>query len=339
MPKFFRFISDFPTSYCRVFYVARALLQVTKSRLNRLGSVNLLIAETTKLNFSFGSKKILHDVNLSIPAGSIYCFLGPNGAGKTTTLRLLLGLLKAGRHQISIFGQELFSNRRSILHRIGCLIEQPSLYQHLTGRENLEIYRLSYLCDKKRPDEVLNIVGLQYAREQGVKTYSLGMKQRLAIAIALLNDPEFLILDEPTNGLDPEGIIEIRQLIKKLNFDFQKTILISSHLLSEVEKIATHFAIIHKGHMLFQGRRDELQKLNSNLEAVELETTDNKKALVLLEPKFQIKKNDHSGIRIDNVNKEQIPLLIELLVKENIGIYRVGVTQNSLEEIFIEMVS
>ncbi len=301
--------------------------------------MNQLIAETHRLNFSFGSKKILHDLKLSIPKGSIYCFLGPNGAGKTTTLRLLLGLLKVDRKLISIFGLELSSNRKSILSRLGCLVEQPSLYQHLSGRENLEIYRLSYMCDKSRVDEVLSTVGLQYASTQRVSTYSLGMKQRLAIAIALLNDPEFLILDEPTNGLDPEGIIEIRELIKTLNAEFNKTILISSHLLSEVEKIATHFGIIHKGHLLFQGGKDDLQKLNSYSRTVELETTNNEKASGLLAGKFQFNKTDHSAIKIDNLNKEQIPMLVALLVENNVGIYKIGVVQNNLEDIYIKMVS
>lgn len=265
--------------------------------------------------------------------------MGPNGAGKTTTLRLLLGLLKADQNAISIFDQQLFFNRMSILRRVGALIEEPSVYLHLTGRENLKIYRLCYSCDKKRVDEVLEIVDLHHADKQPVKTYSLGMKQRLGIAIALLHDPEFLILDEPTNGLDPQGIIEIRLLIKRLNTDFLKTILISSHLLSEVEKIATHFGIIHKGRLLFQGSREALLKLKSDSHSVELETTNNEKAAVLLGDRFRIRKINHAVLQVSSVGKEEIPTLSAFLVKKNIGIYRIGVLANNLEDIFIEMVS
>lgn len=299
-----------------------------------------LIAQTHHLNFSFSSsKKILHDLNLNIPQGSIYCFLGPNGAGKTTTLRLLLGLLKADQNAISIFDQQLFFNRMSILRRVGALIEEPSVYLHLTGRENLKIYRLSYSCDKKRVDEVLEIVDLHHAGRERVKTYSLGMKQRLGIAIALLHDPEFLILDEPTNGLDPQGIIEIRQLIKRLNTNFRKTILISSHLLSEVEKMATHFGIIHKGRLLFQGSRDALLKFSSESQRIELETTNNEKAAALLGDRFLVRNINDCVLQVSSVGKEQIPTLSAFLMKENIGIYKIGVLANNLEDIFIEMVS
>lgn len=298
------------------------------------------IIETHHLDFSFTShKKVLHDVNLSVPRESIYCFLGPNGAGKTTTLRLLLGLLKAKPHTISIFGEELLANRRSILARTGSLIEQPSLYAHLTAAENLEVYRLAYLCSRERISEVLQIVGLHHASNQLVKTFSLGMKQRLSIAIALLHDPQLLILDEPTNGLDPEGIVEIRQLIKRLHSEFGKTILVSSHLLSEVEKIATHFGIIHKGKLLFQGTKEDLQRRQPEQHMVELETVDTERAAQLLKHKFIVKKMNDSVLHVNDVRKEQIPALAEMLVQEKIAIYKINTPQNNLEEIFFKIIS
>src|SRR5687768_12450469 len=188
--------------------------------------MNNLLIETKALSYNFNNGvKTLDNINLQVAGGSIYGFLGPNGAGKTTTLRLLLGLLKKQQGGITLFGKDVQQHRMDILRRLGTLIEQPSLYLHLTGKENLQIFRLTYQCSKSRIDEVLQLVRLQQAANKKVKAYSLGMKQRLAIAIALLHDPEILILDEPTNGLDPNGIIETRELIKELNRNHGKTIL------------------------------------------------------------------------------------------------------------------
>ena len=234
------------------------------------------VIQTTNLNFSFSNGvKTLQDVNLFVPKGSVYGFLGPNGAGKTTTLRLLLGLLKNQQGKLEIFGKEFGSHRIEILKRLGSLIEQPSLYLHLTAKENLDIYRLIYKVDKSRINEVLKIVGLEYTGKKKAKQFSLGMKQRLSIAIALLHQPELLILDEPTNGLDPNGIIETRELIKKLNKEHNTTVIVSSHILNEVERMASHVGIIHKGKMLFQGTLTELQQMKSRQTSLEIETNDN----------------------------------------------------------------
>ena len=166
------------------------------------------VIQTTNLNFSFSNgAKTLQDVHLFVPKGSVYGFLGPNGAGKTTTLRLLLGLLKNQQGRLEIFGKEFAAYRIEILKRLGSLIEQPSLYLHLTAKENLDIYRLIYKVDKNRINEVLKLVGLEYTGKKKAKQFSLGMKQRLSIAIALLHQPELLILDEPTNGRTNKFII------------------------------------------------------------------------------------------------------------------------------------
>lgn len=204
------------------------------------------------LTHRFGYQTALDNISLSIPKASIYGFLGANGAGKTTTLRLLLGLIKKQKGKITLFENDLMANRISMLKKIGSLIEQPSLYSHLSGKENLHVFGLAYPCSRKRIDETIKTVGLTAEADKKVKAYSLGMKQRLAIAIALLHDPELLILDEPTNGLDPNGIIDVRNLIKKLNSE-GRTIIVSSHLLSEVEKVATHVGIIHNGKIVFEG--------------------------------------------------------------------------------------
>jgi lantibiotic transport system ATP-binding protein len=296
------------------------------------------IIETRRLYFAFQkSQKTLDDLNLQVPAGSIYGFLGPNGAGKTTSLRLILGLLKKQEGDITLFGKHLQTNRIDILRRIGSLIEQPSLYLHLTGKENLEIFRLTYQCDKKRLDEVLQLVQLQHAAHKKVKSYSLGMKQRLAIAIALLHDPEVLILDEPTNGLDPNGIIETRELIKQLNREWGKTILVSSHLLAEVEKMATHVGIIHKGKLLFQGSLQQLQQLQSKQSAVEIEVNDAGRAQQVLQEHFPVKQVNGSRLLVNYESRERSALLNKLLVQEGVEVYQMAVKQNDLENLFIQI--
>jgi ABC-2 type transport system ATP-binding protein len=296
------------------------------------------IIETQHLHFAFqAGQKILDDLNLQVPSGSIYGFLGPNGAGKTTTLRLLLGLLKKQDGDLTLFGQHFQRHRLHILRRIGSLIEQPSLYLHLTGKENLEIFRLTYQCDKNRINEVLQVVGLQQAANKKAKNYSLGMKQRLAIAIALLHDPEVLILDEPTNGLDPNGIIETRELIKRLNREFGKTILVSSHLLSEVEKMATHVGIIHKGKLLFQGSLQQLQQLQSQQSVVEIEVNDTIKAQQVIKDHFIVKHVNGTRLVVDYESRERSALLNKLLVQQDVEVYQLAVTQNDLENLFIQI--
>jgi ABC-2 type transport system ATP-binding protein len=296
------------------------------------------IIETKHLFFEFQrDQKILNDLNLQVPTGSIYGFLGPNGAGKTTTLRLLLGLLKKQEGEITLFGRPFQSHRLSILRGLGSLIEQPSLYLHLTGKENLEVFRLTYECNKNKITEVLQIVGLQQAAGKKVKNYSLGMKQRLAIAIALLHDPEILILDEPTNGLDPNGIIETRELIKQLNREFGKTILVSSHLLTEVEKMATHVGIIHKGKLLFQGSLHQLQELKSQQSSVELEVNDTAKAQQVLQQHVTIKHVNGTRLVVDYESREQSATLNKLLVQHGVDVYQLAVTQNDLENLFVQI--
>lgn len=202
----------------------------------------------------------LQNIDLQVLSGSIYGFLGPNGAGKTTTLRLILGLLRQQEGTISVFGRPFGPNRVDILKRIGSLIESPSLYSHLTAVANLRIFQKIYDCPEQRIDEVLHLVDLAGTKNKKAGRFSLGMKQRLGIAIALLNDPSLLILDEPTNGLDPGGMIEMRELLKRINQEKGTTILVSSHLLSEMERLVTHIGIIHKGRLLFQGTLAQLKE-------------------------------------------------------------------------------
>ena len=297
------------------------------------------IIKTTNLNFSFSAgTKTLDDVNLNVPQGSIYGFLGPNGAGKTTTLRLLLGLLRNQQGKIELFGKEFATNRIEILKRLGSLIEQPSLYLHLTAKENLEIYRLIYRCNKSRVEEVLKIVSLENTGRKKAKQFSLGMKQRLSIAIALLHQPELLILDEPTNGLDPNGIIEVRELLKSLNKEHNTTVIVSSHILNEVERMATHVGIIHKGKMLFQGELHELQQMKTKPASLEIETSDNKKAIELMQEKFTVQQTS-GKIILPFQTKEHAASINKMLVQNDIDVYALHPQQTDLEQLFIDITS
>lgn len=232
------------------------------------------IIETYDLCKKSGNKFRVKNVNLAVPQGCIYGFLGPNGAGKTTTMKLLLGLIQPDGGTVEILGQKMSPrNRFDINMRTGSLIESPGFYGHLTGQENLEIiarYKNLGTADIK---EALYTVSLYDRKDDKVKNYSLGMKQRLGIAMALMGKPELIILDEPTNGLDPAGINEIRNLVKSIPEKCGSTVIISSHLLSEVEQIADYVGIINKGKMIYQGLLSELEIGDASLEEVFLEMT------------------------------------------------------------------
>jgi len=295
------------------------------------------IIKTTGLNYFFSrGQQTLHNINLQVEKGSVYGFLGPNGAGKTTTLRLLLGLLTNQQGKIELFGDDMQHNRLPILKRLGSLIEQPSLYSHLTAKENLEVYRRIYGVDKTRVAHVLQLVGLQDTGKKKAKQFSLGMKQRLSIAIALLHNPELLILDEPTNGLDPNGIIETRELIKKLNSELGVTILVSSHILAEVEKMATHVGIINKGKMLFQGPLRDLQQMQTRKSFLNVKTSNNDAAFELLQSAFAVERvNGH--LQLPYQDNAATANLNRLLVANNIDVFMLQPQQNDLEQLFIDI--
>lgn len=297
------------------------------------------IIKTTALHYSFNKQqKTLDDINLHVEKGSIFGFLGPNGAGKTTTLRLLLGLLKNQEGSIEIFEKELLQHRIETLKRIGSLIEQPSLYGHLTATENLRIYRKIYGAEKNRIAQVLQLVGLEGTGNKKAKQFSLGMKQRLSIAIALLHNPELLILDEPTNGLDPSGIIETRELIKKLNRENGVTIMVSSHILAEVERMATHVGIIHLGKLLFQGTLSELQNMKNKKDLVQIETSDNVAALKLLSTEYGA-EIINGYVVVPFKEKRITAAITRRLVEQNIDVYLLQPQQNDLEQLFIDITS
>ncbi len=298
---------------------------------------NQFIIETSNLAFGFSNKKnILKNINLKVERGSIYGFLGPNGAGKTTTIRLLLGLLRDQNNSISLFDKNLLHNRIESLSKIGALIEQPSLYEHLTGYDNLEITRQLRKIPKEKIDDVLQTVRLSEAAHKKVKAYSLGMKQRLGIALALLSEPELLILDEPVNGLDPSGMMEIRELLKMINKKYDTTIFLSTHLISELEKIVTHVGIINMGEMLFQGTIDDLYNLQKKELKVHIQI-DNAGAAIELLRTFYSVISSKGGLDIIIKSKEEVNEILHLLIANNIKVFEAVIESKNLEQLFLDM--
>jgi ABC-type multidrug transport system ATPase subunit len=294
-----------------------------------------MVIQTQGLSFSFGNQQVVKSLSLQVPAGSIYGFLGPNGAGKTTTIKMLLNLLQTGEGSIHIFGQELQTNRISILSQIGSLIEQPAIYHHLTGKENLMNRALLLQVNEKRVDEMLKLVQLTSAANKKAGQYSLGMKQRLGIALALLNDPKLLILDEPTNGLDPNGIIEIRELLMKL-VGTGKTVFISSHLLAEIEKMATHVGIINNGELMFQGTIHDLQNISQPLINIETDNTVDA-ANLLKRHNFTVTDIDNDRLFVPFTSKQQVGEINTLLVQNNITVYSISKQHKDLEKLFLDI--
>jgi lantibiotic transport system ATP-binding protein len=296
--------------------------------------------ETINLTHKFAAgETVLNEVNLKVEEGSIYGFLGPNGAGKTTTLKLILGLLKKQIGEILVFGQPFEKNRVKILSQIGSMIESPSLYGHLMASENLQILQKVYQCPKNRLAEVLELVGLASTGSKKAGEFSLGMKQRLAIAIALLHSPKLLILDEPTNGLDPNGILEIRELLKRLAQLDGITILISSHLLSEIEKLVTHIGIINYGKLLFQGTLAELISKQQQSSRIVFGTSDRSKALQIFTENGITPQIESEQIIIPVIEKEKIARLNQQLVQQGIDVYEIKTIKNDLEKIFFDVIS
>ncbi len=296
------------------------------------------IIETRDLSKSFGSFKAVDNLSFTIGHGDVYGFLGQNGAGKSTTMRMMLGLIYPDSGNIYINGTEFNNSRRHLLSQIGAIIERPDMYGYLSGYENLKIF--AALSDKNikadRLHEVLEIVGLRGREKDKVKAYSQGMKQRLGIAIALVHKPALLILDEPTNGLDPQGIAEMRMLIQSLSRDHGKTILISSHLLYEIEQIATSMIIIHKGRKVVEGKVNTL--LNPDDSLVE----------VMINPVEEITLKLASSAWYENIhafepnmitfkmNPKQIPQLNRWLVSEGIDVLEIR-SKHSLEAYFLSL--
>jgi ABC-type multidrug transport system ATPase subunit len=298
------------------------------------------IVKVTGLTKQFNKVTAVHDLSFSVYEGDVYGFLGQNGAGKSTSIRMLLTLIEPTNGEIEIFGKKITSNRNEILSQIGAVIEKPDVYKYLSAYENLKLFaRLSgvKISDKLLMDQ-LEKVGLANRAKDTVKTFSQGMKQRLGIAIALVHDPKLIILDEPTNGLDPQGIADIRNLILHLSRDLKKTVIVSSHLLTEIEQIATRVLIIDKGKKIVEGNASELFDPSQTI--IELQTFDNVNAWQKLQESswklhLQSKRNNSILIKLD---RQQIPQLNRDLVAMDIQVLSFQ-PRHSLEDYFLQVTS
>jgi ABC-type multidrug transport system ATPase subunit len=298
------------------------------------------VIDVIGLSKSFGANKAVDGLNLSVYEGDVFGFLGPNGAGKSTTIRMILSLISPDNGQIKIFGKNLLEDRISILNRIGCIIEKPDFYKYLTARKNLKLlahYNGVDASDKKI-DEVIELVGLQGRSDESVKGYSHGMKQRLGIAQALIHDPDLIILDEPTTGLDPQGIIDIRNLILYLSKEKGKTVFLSSHILYEIELVANRMAILNKGKLVVQGEVKSL--LNSEDSIVEIQLDRLPDAKDKLKEKFNIDSLilDRTSSLQCKMDANNIPMIISFLVENGFQIHQVT-TRRHLEDLFLKLTS
>lgn len=290
-----------------------------------------------KVSFAYRKNDlVLRDVNLTVPKGSIYGFLGANGAGKTTTLRIILGLLKVNNGSVSVLAQNIKQGFPEALGKVGSMIENASLYGHLSASENLKIWhRYFNIKDKNRIAEVLDIVGLSTVGKKKSEDFSTGMKQRLGLATALLQNPEIIILDEPTNGLDPMGIIDLRNLLNRLKEE-GKTILLSSHILPEVEKLVTHIGIIKDGSIVFEGSIDELKEVKNKNIIVRIKVDQHEKAMELLKEEFEpIMEGDELIIKARH--QSLLPKALKTLVEQDIDVFQFSPESKDLENLFLSI--
>ena len=298
------------------------------------------VVQTRNLSKHYRNIKAVDELSFTVQQGDVYGFLGQNGAGKSTTIRMLLTLVQPTKGEIELFGMKLHAHRKEILRCIGAVIEKPDVYKFLSAYHNLRLFARMSGVDptEKQLMQQLDMVGLADRARDKVKTYSQGMKQRLGIAIALIHDPQLIILDEPTNGLDPQGIADIRNLILHLSRELKKTVLVSSHLLNEMEQVATRLLIIDRGRKLVEGTTTELFDPSQML--LELDTLDNKNALVLLENSQWQKclQPERNNVLLLKMHRNRIPDFHIWLVQQNIKIISLQ-SRHSLEDYFLQVTS
>lgn len=297
------------------------------------------VIKVQNISKHFGSLKAVDDLSFEVQAGQVFGFLGQNGSGKSTTIRMLLSLIHPTSGQIEIFGKRIEKDREAILEQVGAIIERPDLYPYLSAREHLELFAKVRKQKIGEPDinATLEKVGLAHRATDKVQTFSLGMKQRLGIGIALVHNPSLIILDEPTNGLDPQGIADIRLLIQYLAKEEGKTVLVSSHLLSEIEQVAHQILIIHQGKKMVEGVTKEL--LDPEKRIVQIKTTDDANALKVIAAgrfsNYLLPRGEGVYLKIPT---REIPLLNESLVKAEVALLGIE-TKNSLEDYFLQITS
>ena len=297
------------------------------------------VIKVQNISKHFGSLKAVDDLSFEVKTGQVFGFLGQNGSGKSTTIRMLLSLIHPTSGNIEIFGKRIEKDREAILEQVGAIIERPDLYPYLSAREHLELFAKvrKQKIGEADINATLEKVGLAHRAKDKVQTFSLGMKQRLGIGIALVHNPSLIILDEPTNGLDPQGIADIRQLIQYLAKEEGKTVLVSSHLLSEIEQVANQILIIHQGKKMVEGVTKEL--LDPEKRIVQIKTTDDANALKVITggsfSNYLLPRGEGIYLKIPT---REIPLLNESLVKAEVALLGIE-TKNSLEDYFLQITS
>ncbi|MDU7713292.1 MAG: ABC transporter ATP-binding protein [Clostridium butyricum] len=298
----------------------------------------MIIMDTNALTKQYGTQVVVNKLNMNVKKGEIYALLGCNGAGKTTTLRMIMGLLKPTSGEVRIFGKKLNTNNSKVFQRIGALIEAPSFYENLTAQENLElIASLRGIHNENAINNSLILVGLESENKKKVEKFSLGMKQRLGIALALMHEPELIILDEPTNGLDPIGIQQIRVLIRDLCNQKNTTFLISSHILSEVEQLADRIGIIEKGNLLEETYMDDIGKYNRHY--VKMAVSNAMQTIPILESKlgiFDFEIEDDNTLKIYEIERDMAEVN-RVLNNASIGVSEISMNKGNLEEYFIRV--
>jgi ABC-type multidrug transport system ATPase subunit len=299
----------------------------------------MAVIKVENISKHFGTLKAVDDLSFEVQAGQVFGFLGQNGSGKSTTIRMLLSLIHPSSGTIELFGKSIQKNRDAILEQVGAIIERPDLYPYLSATEHLQLFAKV----RKKKIEASNIqntlekVGLAGRAQDKVQTFSLGMKQRLGIAIALVHNPSLIILDEPTNGLDPQGIADIRALIQHLAKEEGKTVFVSSHLLSEIEQVAHQILIIHQGKKMVEGVTKEL--LDPEKRIVQIKTTNDEQALATIRTgifgKYVLPRKEGIHLKLPTL---EIALLNDSLVKAGVAVLGIE-TKNSLEDYFLQITS
>lgn len=294
------------------------------------------VLKATNISKVYGKHKALHKVSIEIKRGMIYGLIGENGAGKSTFMRIIMGLITIDEGDIELFGETDAKGLQRARRKMGQSIETPALYPELTARENLQVQAANGGVSEREINELLRLMSLSHTGKKKAKNFSLGMRQRLAIASTLITNPEFLILDEPTNGLDPSGIVEMREIIHRLVNERGITVLLSSHLLDELSQIATHYGILHEGKLISELSREELA--SETRQYIELEVTEVQAAVVILD---ELGIKDYEVINGTAINiyerLDDVASINRSLVFANVNVFRIGTTRQKLEDYFLQL--
>ena len=292
------------------------------------------VLEIKNLSKSFGKRKVIDDISLEVKEGEIYGFLGPNGSGKTTTIKMILRLIDNDAGEIKVNGYDTKKQFEKAMEYIGGIVENPDMYRYMTGRDNLKLHARIRNVDEKRIDEMLELVELKDRADDKVGKYSLGMKQRLGLALTLLHKPKVLILDEPTNGLDPAGIKKLRDILKEIAHKEGVAVFVSSHILSEMELMCDKVAVLDNGKIV---KTEEIhQKEEEPTETIELRVKDTQKAIDILKEKFEIETKNQNNVLEITLATEQVPSVVKELANADVGIKAVIPKEHSLEDIFFD---